>query len=283
VTTLNSGPPSSWTETFHGGSTPNETVYHVETDGLVSLYRDPELAGTNLAWVTDYVVSLWTHVRNTYGGFADQRLYSVLHNHGGNGGTARTALDGDASWRNFIDTVGDGYTAPTNDNRDVIAHEIGHVVEGSAFEIQFSPAFPIWDDSKWCEIFQYDLYMSVPGLSADADRWRTAKLADSVNYPTPNTFWFRDWFKPIYDGYGTGSTSGSAVLAKFFQLQSTHFHKYNGVYQRSMNWGEFVHFWSGAVGRDLSDQADIAFDPSAEREAQLAQAKIDFPGVTYLP
>jgi hypothetical protein len=50
-----------------------------------------------------------------------------------------------------------------------------------------------------------------------------------------------------------------------------------------MNWGEFVHFWSGAVGRDLSDQADIAFDPSAEREAQLTQAKIDFPGVTYLP
>ena len=283
VTTPNSGPPALWTETFHGPPTPNETVYHVANGTLVSLYRDAELAGTNLTWVLNYVQSLWTHVRTTYGGFADQRLYSVLHDHAGSGGTARTALDGDSSWRNFIDTVGDGYTTPSDISRDVIAHEIGHVVEGGAHEVQSSPAFPIWGDSKWCEIFQYDLYMSVSGLSADAIRWRDARMLDQVNFPVAGTFWFKNWFRPIYDGIPGGTTSGSAVLAKFLQLQAAHFHKYNGVYQRTMNWGEFVHFWSGAVGKDLSGQANTAFTPSASRNAQQAQAKIDFPGVTYLP
>ncbi|MET9630400.1 hypothetical protein ABZX92_23305 [Lentzea sp. NPDC006480] len=46
-----------------------------------------------------------------------------------------------------------------------------------------------------------------------------------------------------------------------------------------MNAGEFVHFMSGAVGRDLSGMAQQAFNSGFNR-AQFDQAKVNFPSIT---
>ena len=43
----------------------------------------------------------------------------------------------------------------------MITHEIGHIVESCAFNTLESPAYPIWGDSKWAEIFQYDVYKAL--------------------------------------------------------------------------------------------------------------------------
>ena len=48
-----------------------------------------------------------------------------------------------------------------------------------------------------------------------------------------------------------------------------------------MNFGEYIHFMSGAAGKDLRPLAEKAFGPSSERDAQLAKAKSEFSNVTY--
>jgi hypothetical protein len=48
-----------------------------------------------------------------------------------------------------------------------------------------------------------------------------------------------------------------------------------------MNWGEYIHFTSGAAGADLSRQAARAFGWPRDRTDQLERARQQFPGVTY--
>jgi hypothetical protein len=48
-----------------------------------------------------------------------------------------------------------------------------------------------------------------------------------------------------------------------------------------MNWGEYVHFTSGAAAADMSGQAARAFGWPRKRAAQLERAREQFPGITY--
>jgi hypothetical protein len=48
-----------------------------------------------------------------------------------------------------------------------------------------------------------------------------------------------------------------------------------------MNWGEYVHFTSGAAAADLSGQAARAFGWPRERASQLERAREQFAGITY--
>ncbi|WP_328564964.1 hypothetical protein [Streptomyces coelicoflavus] len=45
--------------------------------------------------------------------------------------------------------------------------------------------------------------------------------------------------------------------------------------------GEFVHFWSGAAGTDLSGRAETAFGWTDAYEPQLRRARLDYPGLPY--
>jgi hypothetical protein len=275
IVTPSATPPATWSEVLHQPAGANETLTHVVDDGLVSLYRDPQLAGTDLTWAKDYVKQMWDYVRLAYRGTAGRRLYVALHDGPSHGGTARVLFDWDSEYRNLIDAEGDGWTSSTAPRRDVLSHELGHVIESAAAGVHLSPAWAIWDDSKWCEIFQYDVYLN-SGLTADAQRWYDAKINWTDDFPHAGTQWFKNWFYPIYDLYG-----GRFALNRFFVLLADHFHVFDGHYQRSLNWGEFVHFWSGAAQVDLKPRAMTAFGWPAEWEAQYQQARVDFPGVTY--
>jgi hypothetical protein len=48
-----------------------------------------------------------------------------------------------------------------------------------------------------------------------------------------------------------------------------------------MNWGEYIHFSSGAAGGDLRGQASRAFGWPSEWAEQFERAREQFPGVTY--
>ncbi len=43
----------------------------------------------------------------------------------------------------------------------------------------------------------------------------------------------------------------------------------------------FVHFWSGAAGTDLIGRSKTAFGWTDAYEAQLRQARADYPGLPY--
>jgi hypothetical protein len=61
---------------------------------------------------------------------------------------------------------------------------MGHIVEGSNNAVHESPAFEVWKDSKWCEFYQYDLYVAL-GLRHDADRVYEKWYQQVDDFPRP--------------------------------------------------------------------------------------------------
>lgn len=152
---------------------------------------------------------------------------------------------------------------------------MGHIVEGAAHGVKNSPAFGIWGDSKWMEIYIYDVYLGL-GRTSDATRWYNLVINGSDNFPVAGTKWFKNWFFPIYSNYGE-----TKALQNYFLLLSQYFPKSANEYTRDMNWGEFIHFWSGAAGVNLKDMATKAFGWTTTTDNQFKQAQKDFPKITY--
>ena len=221
-------------------------------------------------------------MKRVYGNFGgDGRLYVVFHANRNEGGTALTAFDQIGDYRSVIDCGKGGdnvWSAGTGNDLDIPTHEIAHIVEGSSHGVHESPGFGVWGDSKWAEIFIFDVYKGL-GFEGEAQRWYNQMMGNQDNFPRPGTQWFKNWFYPIYTMNGRGM--GSFTLNKFFLLLSQHFPKNGNSYSRRMNMGEFVHFWSGAVGANLKSLAERAFGWSGDYENQLNQAKKDFPNLPY--
>ncbi|MEV6343281.1 fibronectin type III domain-containing protein [Actinoplanes sp. NPDC051851] len=243
-------------------------------DGL-AVYLDPDMDTAQAAWLTEFTGKLWAYTRQTYGDFSNPRLAAVFHQGKYGGGHPATVFDDSHDNRNVIDIGYSNWVSTDTQARDMTSHEIAHIVELSGYGVHESPAFALWKDSKWAEIFQYDAYVGT-GMTADAERWYAAKTAGTDDFPRAGTAWFKNWFYPIWRDHGH-----SAPLAKFFQLLAANYPQANGSYARDMNMGEFVHFWSGAAGADLKPLATAAFGWTDEYEAQYQQARTEFPAVTY--
>lgn len=265
-------PPETWQEHWFEHNQVVERVYY---DDDVAIYYDDDV-DPSITWMYQFVGDVWRYTKQTYGDFGGKpRLYAIFHSDKYGGGHPSTWWDAHHDYRNVIDIgkAGDWYSM-AGWNINVIAHEISHIVELGSFQTHGSPAFGLWKDSKWAEIFNYDVFFNL-NMSAAAQAVYNDYSNNVDNFPRANTYWFRDWFYPIYDQYG-----GNQVLRRYFELLSQHFPKNGNEYARAMNWGEFVHFWSGAADTDLKAMATSAFGWSTEWEAQYTQAKIDFPFTT---
>ncbi|PUZ24577.1 hypothetical protein GA0116948_105216 [Chitinophaga costaii] len=243
----------------------------------VKVYFDSGMP--NVTWPFDYMSQVWAYTKKTYGNFGkDPQLYCIFHATTYSGGHPSTYFDASHDYHNTIDV---GYTAPNawttgaGNDLDMCTHEVGHIVEGATHGIHNSPAFHIWGDSKWMEIYIYDVYKGL-GRTADATRWYNMMMKGTDNRPRAGTHWFKDWFFPIYDQYG-----GTQVLQQYFLLQARYFPKNGQQYSRDMNMGEFVHFWSGAAGQDLQPLAAQAFGWNDDLTRELAAARKDFPDLQY--
>ena len=267
-------PPATWKESWLDHTQNLERVYFNED---VVVYYDAQMPRST-TWTYAFMTDVWKYVKSVYGDFGkENRLYVVAHAANDHIGRTGNIFDQATSHRSLSDVTGtaDDWTTQSYWAIDAQVHEVGHVVEGSSHGVHESPAFDIWGDSKWAEIFQYDVYKGI-GRTDDADRLYDQYMDTSEDFPSPDTYWFRDWFFPIYDQYGE-----SEVLNEFFHQLSLYFPKNGESYARRMNMGEFVHFWSGAAGDDLVNLATDAFGWTPEWQDQLEQAKIDFPGVVY--
>ncbi len=270
-------PPKTWQEHWFEH---NQLVARVYYDSLLVVYFDNDVS-RSITWPNSFLKQVWQYTRSVYGyNFGnDSRLFAIFHTAKYSGGHPAYYFDAGHDNRNVIDCGSSSTTAwttGTGNDLDLVTHEIGHIVESAAKGTRGSPAFSLWRDSKWMEIYIYDVYKGL-GRTADADRWYAMMTNTIDDFPQANTQWFKNWFFPIYNQYG-----GGAVLNKFFQLLADHFPKdANKKYTRSMNWGEFVHFWSGAAGVNLKAQATIAFGWPAEWETQFNQARTDFAGIVY--
>jgi hypothetical protein len=249
-------------------------------DSVLAVYYDNDVA-RSINWPNTFLKDVWQYSNTTYGKLydTDKRLYAIFHTGKYGGGHPSYYYDLSHDYRNVIDcgsNASNAWTSGTGNDLDLTTHEIGHIVESTTHGTKGSPAFSLWKDSKWMEIYIYDVYKGLK-RDADATRWFNLMSGTVDNFPAPGTQWFKNWFYPVYDKYG-----GSAVLAKFFLLLSQHFPRNaDNRYSRDLNWGEFIHFWSGAAGANLKAQATIAFGWPADWETQFNKAKTDFPGITY--
>lgn len=280
-------PPETWQEHWFEH---NQLLKRVFNDTSVVVYFDDDVSRT-ITWPNTYLAQVWNYTKQKYGSFgADPRLYVILHTGKYGGGHPSTYMDASHDYRNVIDCGSNSSTAwlsGTGNDLDLTTHEVGHIVEGASKNIHGSPSFNIWHDSKFMELYIYDVYKGL-GRTDDAQRWYNLVLGNSDTYPRANSHWFKDWWYPIYTQQGN-----AASINNYFVLLSMYFPKHtvsNGItnineYIGSLNFGQFVHFWSGATGIDLAPLALTAFGNLDEQgndwTVQLQQARTAFPGVTY--
>lgn len=271
-------PPETWLEHWFEHRQLVKRVYY---DSLLALYLDDDVNRGSTTWLTKLIKDTWQYTRKeyNYGYGPSPRLFAVFHADKYGGGHPAYYFDAGHDYRNVIDCgLGgkDAWLNQTWQERNIIIHEIGHIVESASLNTKGSPAFKIWGDSKWCEIYIYDVYKGL-GREEEAKKLYDEMMVQTDNFPRAGTQWFKNWFYPIYENYGK-----TKVLVNFFAMLKAHFPKdASNKFTRDMNWGEFIHFWSGAAGVNLKAQATIAFGWPAEYEAQFTKAQSDFPLVPY--
>jgi hypothetical protein len=248
----------------------------VAKDAAVALYGDPDVDPAQAAAVLPFLSAMWKYTVATYGSMGRGRLYVILHKGRYRGCHMDNHFGALHEHRDVIDC---GFSSLDDPNGPVLllAHMAANVVETTADGRDGSPAYPLWHNSKWAELYQFDVYRAI-GRAADADRvyaqWSHPDWVD--DFPAPGCHWFRDWFLPIWRDAG-----GAAVMARFFASLAADFPNDGQTYTRALNWGELVHFMSGAARRDLRPLATSAFGWPAEWDALYAQARVDFPQITY--
>jgi hypothetical protein len=265
-------PPATWMEHWFEHV---QNLKLIAYNDDVAIYFDDDVKGGE--WLFPFMTRLWRYTKATYdmGPEAQNRLFSIHHDGKYGGGHPSTYFDASHDRRNVSDVGPGPWGAMSGFAIDGPSHESGHVVESANNGVHGSPAFPLWGDSKWMEFFQYDAYLGM-GMAADAKRLFDKFTATTDTFPRAGTHWFRDWFYPLWRDHGHAQ-----VMVKFFKLLSMHFPKNGTSYSRDLNWGEFVHFMSGAAGTNLKELATTAFGWPPDREAQFNKARADFPMITY--
>lgn len=278
-------PPATWREHWFEHNQLVKKVYH---NANIAVYYDDDV-NRAVTWPFQFIDSIWTYTKQVYGQFGPtdsvNLLFTVLHTNKYGGGHPFTYFDAGHDYRNGID-IGLGANAwvnQTDQETDIIIHEIAHIVEGASKNVKESPAFEIWGDSKWAEIFIYDVY-DYMNRTTKRSNAHALFSGQTETFPRAGTAWYRHWFFPIYQQH-----EGAKVLNRFFELLATHFPQRNinkgKEYTRRMNMGEFIHFWSGAAGVDLSHRALLTFG-TKDRNGQdwlpqLAQAKSAYGAISY--
>ncbi|MCP9611490.1 fibronectin type III domain-containing protein [Coprobacter tertius] len=245
-------------------------------DDDIAIYYDDDM-DKSITWPKEVFGDIWRYCKKVYGDYSDPRLEVYFHAGKYSGGHPSTWSRADHHYKNILDL---GTGAGTNEawqsyggnNLDLPVHEIGHIMEGASLHVHGSPERVVWGDSKYAEIFNYDVYVGC-GLTDQAERWKKMQMENNdSSTPAPGIYWFRDFYYPIYSQYG-----GSKLLADFFVYMKKLIPQKNGDYTRDMNMGEFIHCYSAAAGVNLKSQATVAFGWKDEWEFQLTKAQAECP------
>lgn len=249
-----------------------EIVTRQYFDANVGIYYDAEV-NRAIEWPATFFSDSWLYISGRYGEFGnDNTLYVIGHGEDGSS-FYKTIFDQDAGAKSLIDFSLTSETM-TAEAIDYPVQLMSKIVENSANGVHLSPASVVWQD-KFAEIFTYDLYTEL-GMEEDAARVLTTFTASEEDFPQAGTFWFRDWFLPIYTDYAQGVT-----LNNFFKVLSQNYPIDGSDYAGDMNMGQMVHFFSGATGVDLQPLAETAFGWPDEYANQLLQAQAQFPNLEY--
>jgi len=265
--------PETWQEHWYEHV---QLLQLVASDDAVALYYDKDVDVAQATAIMPYVSKIAMYTRATYGSLGPGRLYVIIHKDKYLGCHEAERWSDSHDHRNVIDCGITSYDDP-GVFQVILPHVAAALVENVADDHQGAPADPLWTVGKWAEFYRYDLYLGI-GRKDLADAVYAQWTADTWTDPFPvmNTHWFRDWSYPLWRDHG-----GAGVMNRFFALIARDFPSQGGVYTRPMNWGELVHFMSGAAGTDLQPLAQAAFGWPAAWQTELVAARGTFTRITY--
>ena len=272
---MSSGPPPVWREHWFEH---DQLLRLAGATNHVAVYFDPDVSGDAAEWLLPYLDDAWQYTKQVFGEFGpDPLLYPIFHQGRYGGGHPSSYQDASHDFRNVTDCGPGPYHQGDRGVYEMVTHEISHIVESANNRAWGSPAFPIWGDSKWAEFFIYDVFAALGRQQWAADAASTFD-ATSDTFPRRGTHWFRDWWRPLRHETG----DGPQVIVRFFRLLAEHFPQGSDTrYLRNLTWGEYLHFTSGAAGRDVRVLARRAFGWPRRWTREWEQARSDFPAVTY--
>ncbi|MGC4065697.1 MAG: hypothetical protein QM784_13825 [Polyangiaceae bacterium] len=305
VTTPSDPSPSTLEETGWYGNH-NDSLSRIYSSPTLQVFHDEwetnATSASSIQWLTPALEEAWTYSKSLYRLYSGPQLFAILNAAGEQPtheayevGGALYSYKAENGYRNSIFTMSDEWNvADYSDWRfRSLIHELNHVVESNNNETMNSPSYNVWGDSRWGEIFMYDVYKHLASVPSTGVTLEHAEELRTTWWEARDEFgglWLQNWYYPIYSGTlgnKVDGTNGSAFLAKYFELLARYYPKTANMYARNMNLGEYIHFCSAAAGIDLSSAASTAFrlDRRPMVEAQIARAQIDFPEVAamYLP
>lgn len=262
-------PPATWEEHWEGHA---EQLTLRTFDDCVAVYVDGGFSASDTAWLSSFLGKAWLYNLDTYGVLGEERLYVVLHQGKFVGGHTSPHYETTHDGHNVIDA---GAAAWDVDDRDRLSALLSELVARTAVPgKRGAPAAELWGDAGFAQIYTYDLYLGL-GMDDEASDAFDAFTPAAQTYPYAGSYWFSDFYYPLWRDHGK-----TRVLVDFFALLDQHYPSTNQV-MAPMNWGQYLHFLSGASRLDVETQATYAFGWSDSWEAQFQKAKTDFPGIEY--
>jgi hypothetical protein len=262
-------PAQAWLEHWEGH---DQTLALRDFNDCVAIYVDAAMAGVDTAWLSVFLDKAWQYNIKTYGSLGNERLYVVLHQGKYLGGHASAAYETTHDGHNVIDAGANSWQAG---DYDLVSAVLSALVERTAVSgKRGAPAHAQWGDAGFAQIYEYDLLLGLGMASEASEAWDAFEPIAQV-YPAPDSYWFSDYTFPVYRDHGK-----TRDLVQFFALLQKYYGA-AGQVMPPMNWGEYIHFASGAAGASVKDQATYAFGWNDTWEAQLQKAKTDYPAITY--
>jgi hypothetical protein len=265
-------PPTEWRER-HWHDLADKKLPRVYFNDKIAVYWSEDIKSKTIPNAKrDFLTKVWTYITKTYGQFGnDSRLHVVCHE-----------VEGKVGW------YGGSYMHEQYDNKNVISViftsgiwsgdfwesnwidlvlAMAPIVGDAYGGVEGDPTERIWKKT-WTRIFAYDVFKGM------GDEKRAKEVNDRYSNELPE--WYGKWFSKIWK---------QNFLKEYFQLLVQYWPKERGAnfprYSRELTFGEYLHFTSGALKRDLIDEYKNAFDWDEETEEELKGAKSEFRQVRY--
>ncbi|HEX2869941.1 MAG TPA: hypothetical protein VHP33_01770 [Polyangiaceae bacterium] len=263
-------PAPTWTEHWFEH---DQKLTRVHYDDCVVVYFDGDTSLGTKDWLVPFLNKAWSYSLATYGQMGNERIYVVVHQGRYQGGHSSTFIEASHDNHAVIDMGADEWTPG---DYDLPAHLLSFLVDTQGAHTKFgAPMGGDYDNVGFPLIYKYDLYLALGLDAVAADAFIDFNALKNGN-PYANTFWFRDWFYPVWRDHGHAKLFANyeTLLEKYFPASADH-------WMPEMSYGQYFHFMSGAAGVDLVPEARKAFVWHPDFDDEVAAAKADFPDIKY--
>jgi hypothetical protein len=263
-------PPAEWTEDW---LTHSQRLSRAFYDDCIALYFDPDVAAATVDWMAPLLSEAWAYTLGAYGELGSDRLFVVVHRGRHLGGHAATFDVPSHHYRNVVDIGADDWP---EGSYAVPLHLMGLLVDAEGAQPKLgAPMAARYGNVGFPLIYRYDLLLAL-GLTEAANESLTSFLEQSNDEPTRGTFWFRDWFHPLWL-----EEESAQVFVRYMSLLRLYYPAAADGWMDTMNYGQYVHFMSGAARKSLLPRARQVLGWGPLHDAELAAARFDFPEIEY--